>query len=245
MILPKDYYGNFSGDPLNVGVSSENEYVPVYTIRSREETVPLYENIVSGIFSYEKPRTRMETKISNYADLIEHFRYYLYSGFFIFKCQEEEHIIYATRGCLLDEEGNILLILTANTTQIFEEKELKTSSLRLYVSTAFIKDEKYKNVYKNLYTNCILECIEKDVQVVFATPEEIEKRVFSNTFKVEYNNLTDLNDHLNNEIAELFNFEVPSLEEIVNAPFTLTTNGVYSMAIDSYITETVESNNPF
>ena len=47
MITEPYGYGTFQGNPTKVGVSSENEYFPIYSLEHKEE-------ILNGVFSYEK-----------------------------------------------------------------------------------------------------------------------------------------------------------------------------------------------
>tara|TARA_R110000803_G_scaffold159415_1_gene223532 strand:- start:422 stop:1216 length:795 start_codon:yes stop_codon:yes gene_type:complete len=205
MITEPYVYGTFQGNPTKVGVSSENEYFPIYSLEHKEE-------ILNGVFSYEKPIKRHRLNIYTYLDLVVHFKESLSCGKFSFKYKGEPNEVYAIKGCILDKESNILLLLGANDKNLFDKENLVNSKLRLYVSSELLKNENYKNLYKYLYSNYIQECIDEDVQFVVMTSKEIEKRVFSNTFELKYDNVTELNEHLKNDIADIFNFKVPTID---------------------------------
>jgi len=223
MILSKKSFGNFIFNPLVIGTSDKSEYYPVYTIlknsyssRAGGKYLPL-EGISSNVFLFYKPR--------NYAELWEGSHRYddLFGGLalsmkpkvFKFTFNDISHSLHFNKGYIADKDDNILLVLCTNSLEVFnEDNELITENLRLYISTRFIKNEIYKNIYKRIDRDYIHYCYDKGIEVVFTTSEKIEQQVFNNNFKVEFENLTELNEHLNSGVGNNLFFEEDTEEEM-------------------------------
>ena len=231
-IIDRGGFGKFEGNPLVIGVTSANEYYPIYTLNNDPGYInnPGYTNnreeLINGIYIYQKPVNRIGTKrygaFSNYSDLFRCLQHGFKESRFNFKYADENHLLNCMKGYLADDEDNILMVLATRSDNIYLREhdlfssELNVEEIRLYVSTRLLMEEKYKNVYKKLEKDYIRSCYDHHIEVMFTTSEKIEEMVFSNHFHVDFDSITELNDHLNSDVAEellFFDIPVPEHEE--------------------------------
>lgn len=216
-MITRDAHGTFEPNPEIIGVTDCNAYFPFYAAlshRNNRRYVNNYgpeisEQIVRDIFSYHKPYLKPE-KInrrpngSQYSDMFM-FMDGLDVATYGFKFEEETHLVVCCKGYLADVDDNILLLLCSNSMELFRDErntELKSENLRLYVSSELIINEKYKNLYKKIHTEYINSCCELDIEVIYTTSKKIENSTFDNGFKIEYKNLTELDEHLKSRVGE-------------------------------------------
>jgi hypothetical protein len=225
MILDNSLYGNFYGNPFVIGTTNRNEYYPVYAV-SDELIEQVYhyrgerlsEPIIDGILLYKKPINNAKRKyggLNKYADLFTCLSQSAKSDVFEFTINDESHYLNCSKGYMSDIDDNILLVLCSNSPQLFNHRgELITKNLRLYVSNRLVNNEVYKNIFKKIDSEYIHFCYENDIDVIFTTPEKIQKQVFNNDFKVEFDNLTELHEHLNSGIGNNLFFDEPVEEDL-------------------------------
>ena len=190
---------SFNEKALDLSITSKNKFFPLYVMHTNK-------NLVKDVFSYTKPlyKGRIINKLS-YPGLIQDLRRRLSLTKYCFSIKENSSFIFGMKGLILDENFNILLAMSINSTNpiITYDKdddydEIDTKKVKLFVSTEFLINPVYKNLYKKIHTDYILKCYEEKIETVFTTSEKIDSSLFGNDFKVEYNSLTELTEHLNN-----------------------------------------------
>lgn len=225
MILDNSFYGDFYGNPFVIGTTNKNEYYPVYAAsndlvrRSYQSGEPLMEHIIDDISLYKKLKNEAKRRyggITKYADLFYCLRQSIKPDVFEFVISDYHYYLNCTKGYISDADDNILLILCTNSQQMFDHRgNLITKNLKLFVSNRLINNEIYKNIYKKIDSEYIRFCYQKDIDVVFTTSEKIQKQVFSNDFEVRFDNLTQLNDHLNSGIGNNLFFDESPYQPVV------------------------------
>jgi len=207
-------------DPLTMGSSTSARYIPVYAHRHIFKN-PTFVGEDNEVIIFGKLNSLSGGQKLSYDDILTSLTHPGYSNLVRhkFDVNSVRHSVGVYRGYLCDENKNILMVLTYRGSH--EEAligDINPRHLRLFVSKDFLVNPIYKNLYKRLYTDYILRCIEEDVEVLYLKSEEIEARVFSNQFKVEFNSITELMSHLSTEVAEVFAYVepvyiTPSLED--------------------------------
>lgn len=211
MILANSYHGRFNGNPFIIGTTDKNEYYPAYAAsdnllndyyRGNER---LSENVLNDILLYKKPVNNAITKrsgMSKYADLFYNLQYSINSDVFEFVVNDVHYYLTCSKGYIADIDDNILLMLCTNNEDLFDDRgNLQSKNLKLFVSNRLINDSIYKNIFKKIDSEYIHFCYENDIDVVFTTSDKIQNTVFSNNFEVKFDNLTELNDHLNSGVG--------------------------------------------
>lgn len=229
MILANSYHGSFTGNPFIIGTTDKNEYYPAYAASDdllssgytrRRSSERLSELVLNDILLYKKPVNAAINKyggITKYADLFYCLQYSISSDVFEFTVNDVKYYLTCSKGYIADADDNILLLLCTNNEDLFDNRgNLQSKNLKLFVSNKLINNSIYKNIFKKIDSEYIHFCYENDIDVVFTTSEKIQNSVFSNNFKVDYNNLTELNDHLNGGVgSNLFFSEEIYLNEDV------------------------------
>ena len=207
MIVNQYNWGTFKGNPFVIGTTDLNEYFPVYTIGSDNNYRNMLTHIVSDVYSYQKPENMSFTKngFQRYDDLFNVLKEYVQPEVYQITVDSEHHFLTCMKGYLADKDDNILLLLVTNDTDIYQPYDnLKSEHLKLFISTELINNPLYKNLYKKLSTEYIDYCHKHDIEVVYTTSFNIHKRVYGNNFKVNINNLEELNSILNSGIGFSF-----------------------------------------
>jgi len=215
--------GKFTGSQNVMGISDVNEYYPVYTVFNegdfRSSNFPgdhkVSENIVGSIFLYRKPSLESASYIfgsNKYSDLKAGFENSLRMKVFKFNYADLAHRIYFCKGYIADERDNILMVLTTNSRNIFDDEgHLKHKHLKMYVANELITTEYYKNVFRKLNSMYLNYCYQNNVEVVFTSSERIEKQVFGDGFNVKFSSITELNAILQSGIGENLSFDARTL----------------------------------
>jgi len=227
MILSRHLRGSFYGNPFVIGTTDKNEYYPVYAAFNNENSLTvrnhngklLNEFIIGNIYLYKKPSIEAKNlnRIGNrYEDLYYFFEDSIFSNIYEFIYKNINHKLYVSKGYISDVNDNILLILCTNSTELFDnENNINTQHLKLFVSNQFILDEKYKNVFKRINSKYISYCYKNDIEVVFTTSRKIEEQVFKNNININFSSITELTEHLKNDVGKnlFFGENVDSSEE--------------------------------
>ena len=228
-LLFKDRHHFIKNDAFKVGTTNRNEFFPAYAtfedLRDNGYQIQsdsFSEYIVDNVFMYSKPIFCNGTiftdfsVLTNFNSLISSFKGYNSMSVFKFKVAEEIHYLNVTGGCISDTLGNILLVLCVKSNSLTYNDVIKTmttdciidddlnyhtQNLRLMVSTEFFRNEKYKNIYKKIEKEIIQSCYNMNIDVIFTTSDKIEDNLFKNDFEVNFDNLTELNEHLHSGIG--------------------------------------------
>jgi len=208
MIIRNHIYGEFQANPFVIGTTNKNEYFPVYAIfedaAMNDAENMLSEHLIGNVFLYKKPENLTYTRmgIGRYNDLFSVLRDSGKVRVYTFTYNEVPYYLNCVKGYIADKDDNILLILTTNSFGIFDRNDkLKTNHLKLYVSNELVTNEIYKNLFKKVNSEYIQYCYDNDIEVVFTNSKKIQKAVYSNDFNVQFNNLEELNVHLNSGLG--------------------------------------------
>lgn len=224
MIIRNHIYGEFDANPFVIGTTNKNDYFPIYSVFENDNNGPdnlLSEHIVDEIFLYKKPSNFCYTKtgIGRYGDL---FSVLSDSGkvrVYAFTHNEVPYYLNCMKGYIADKDDNILLILTTNSYDVFDRNDkLNFKCLKLFVSNELVVNEIYKNLFKKINSEYLQYCYENDIEVVFTNSLKIQKEVYSNDFDVSFNNLEELNNHLNSGIGNNL-FYTNTVREVEDLPF--------------------------
>lgn len=231
MILTNNIYGNFKGNDFIIGSTNSNEYFPVYITfeEKRNSNYYYYEddfenrlselvlsNDTNNVYLYRKPervKLHHNNLYDDYSSLFKSLERDTALGKYMFTYHDVQYHIGVMKGYLVDVNDNILMMLTTNKYDIFDGDNLKKEHLKLYVSTELIRNEIYTNFYKRLYKDYITLFYNEDIDVIFTTSSKIEEAVFKNDFRIEYDNLTQLNEILNILPYEIINHQEEQVEE--------------------------------
>jgi len=211
MITSKEIHYQFDGNTLIIGTTDASEYYPFYSLFNSSNNGNPSTEIVDNIFLYYKHKNPIKVRhyydINTYSQLFSSMKSDARISVFRFILDGRYYKIASSRGYLSDKDDNILLILCTNSRSVNAEGEIDTQNLKLFVSTEFQDNEIYKNIYKRVYREYIQYCYVNNIDVVFSTSEKIEEQVFNNNFELKFNNLTELKEHLNNEVKSIYSFD--------------------------------------
>lgn len=212
-----------------IGTTCCNSLIPVFTLQDRfNRTSYFYHKNIENTNSYlyYKPSISVVNGGSRkFDDFLDYFCYGYSPLRFRFKVGGEDNSVVITGNSVLDEQGNILSILTVK--QEFITSDLNADSIEdsrgnlnhdalvLVVSTEFTLNPIYKNLYKKFYKEVVEMAIDKNVDVLLVSKDKIDEKLFKNSFKLEINNINTLNELLNDEIGNIL-FEE---EEEESLPF--------------------------
>ena len=214
-MITRRCYGHFRINPNVIGITDCNEYFPVYVVFSHSMYrynvnnygESLSEQIVDDSYLYHKPYLLEKGRYADGSQYSDLFRFIdtIDVSSYTFKFEDEHHFLTCSKGYLADSDGNILMILCTKGFDIFtddiNQDVLNNNMTVLFISTELINNPIYKNVYKKLQSEYIQECHEKEVEVIYTTSKKIEERVYGNGFKVEFNSLTELDEHLKGDVG--------------------------------------------
>jgi len=213
MIVSKNSYARFEGNKEDIFTTYNREYFPVYIVENSL-------NRFKDIYFYTKPNINFSyhSQTKRYNVLFENLKDNLRLKIFSFKFGEVEYQLKFLKGIIYDEGGNILLCLATNNvnfTEIRNNGQIKIvpETLKLFVSTDFLKFEYYKNVFKKIQKEYIDLCYVNDIPVEFTTSEKIDKMFFSTEIEFSFNTVEEIQEHLQSGIGDLLFYEDPIEEE--------------------------------
>ena len=249
---------DFIGNPFVIGTTDKALYQPFYSISTRGQMERFAYGVFKepskhirtdeGFYYYMKPNIDIEDfrYLGTYKSLFFHLQDNLKRGVYEFKYDNNSYQLNAFKGCLLDRYGNILLMLAVENEEVFQRGEsykFDYSKFRLFVSTNLITDDIYTNFYKKLYSEFIEKLIKLGVETIFSSSEKIQNVVYANNFNVEFNTITELNEHLSSGIGDLLFTDYSEFRNVVEEERPegyILTNPITSDGI-SEITEPEES----
>lgn len=198
--------GTFKGDLSVIGTTDANAYFPFYTLVDEDENrfeSQILEHIIGDVYMYYKPEQVSRSWVaSGYPEFFRALNTHVEGKLYAFKIGDDTHEVGVGRGYITDTNNKFLLLLTSNSQMRWREmKDTGFKNLRLYLSTEFILNPIYKNLYKKITTEYINEFYEKGIEVLFVHSDEIEKQCFANEFRIEFNNLQELDEHLNSGLG--------------------------------------------
>lgn len=221
-----DYPGEVFYNKEVIGTTCCNSLIPVFTLQdSLNRTTFFYSKKIENTNSYLYYKPSI-SQVNTASRKFDDFLYYFCHGYsplrFRFKVGGEDNSVVITGNSVLDEQGNILSILTykqefltsdLNVSLIEDSRgNLNYNALVLIVSTEFTINPIYKNLYKKFYKEVIEMAIVKNVDVLLVSKDKIDEKLFKNSFKIEINNINTLNELLNDEIGNIL-FEEEEVEE--------------------------------
>lgn len=202
------HYGSFSRDEYAIGTTSKNTYYPLYSQLENQR-------IGQTQYMYYKPNLDALHGISRYNELFNDFRSKLYFSRFNFVSNDDNHFILVMKGYIANHLQQPLLMIGVsdynNDLTIYDEaiSDETKAKLKVFVATELLNNDIYSNIWRKIDREFIQGCYQEGITVEFCTIDKIEKTFFSNEFVLEYNNLTELNNHLKNNVAPLLFEEFP------------------------------------
>lgn len=200
-----------------IGTTCCNSLIPVFTLQdSLNRNTNFYSKKIENTNSYlyYKPTiSEIHSTTRRFEDFLDYFCYGYSPLRFRFKIGGEDNSVVITGNSVLDEQSNILSILTFK--QEFLTSDLDVSLIKdsrgklnhnalvLIVSTEFTINPIYKNLYKKFYKEVIEMAIDRNVDVLLLSKSKIDEKLFKNSFKLEFNNINTLNELLNDEIGNI------------------------------------------
>ncbi len=128
-------------------------------------------------------------------------------------------IIYIGKGVIYDSDKNILLYLTIETQYIFDliekgyyepltfsessSKFIGYEPFVMFVSTEFANDKKFAVLYRRIKKIYLDFCFEKGIEMRLISSSKIKENTFTNSLKIKFDSLTELNRHLTEHVKYL------------------------------------------
>lgn len=214
-----------SDDMFKVGTTFNNDYFPLYSQFNNK-------NITDDVFMYYKPKLsiRSQYNISKYDRLFKKLNYSMNFHKYRFDFNKEQECISLLKGYIVDSNNNILLMVGINKyfdnnlqdaliTELEENrvvvKDENYSKFKLFISTEFINNPMYSNIWKKLNSVYVQEYYKKNIPVEFTTSDKIDEMFFGNEFKVKFDSITKLSEHLNNDVIEILKGDYTYVAPIV------------------------------
>jgi hypothetical protein len=193
-------------DRFQMATTSSNGYYPFYTMCGDLRPI-------GNEFVYHKPSIKgYYNVIGRYDQLLQDLHSSDRMDRFEFVYSDVMYHIYAMKHCIMDTEGDFLLLMTFKEREFFQEasnerkREFRKDEMwcfKLFVSTKLMLDARYTNLWKKLDKEYVSECYKKGVAVEFTTSEEIDVQVFSNNFNPTYPTISQFMRHLKEDVPRL------------------------------------------
>ena len=198
-----------------LAVSLYVDYVPFYAINSfhsKHDVVLEGENFVFPVLKNDD-----SFRISRYADLFQYLNgdVRLRSIAYSFKEKDTDHTAFVSHGILRDELNRVLMVLTIHKDYIIdfhrammENDEIDYSKFTLFISRDLVTQSKYIYLWRKIEKDYYYEAIAKNVIVEIRDPLYINKLIFQDGVNVNFGNITEFHNYLNNELYESFVQEI-------------------------------------
>lgn len=198
-----------------LAVSLYVDYVPFYAINSfhsKHDVVLEGENFVFPVLKNDD-----SFRISRYADLFQYLNgdVRLRSIAYSFKEKDTDHTAFVSHGILRDELNRVLMVLTIHKDYIIdfhrammENDEIDYSKFTLFISRDLVTQSKYTYLWRKIEKDYYYEAIAKNVIVEIRDPLYINKLIFQDGVNVNFGNITEFHNYLNNELYESFVQEI-------------------------------------
>lgn len=224
----RNFYPN-KGDLLKIGDSSLSRYCPSYVLLYNK-VIPYNNsdrNILSdnldvnfGVEIDDKifyAKTKLEKhsfyiNSKSFKDVLHHFTYYSDPAVYHFKYQGEAQHVYVGGGWISDDKNNFLVVLAVKTSELKHlkddsnygtkllEKQQNHSSFKIFISSDFYLNPKYKNFYNRLEREFFKPFIDLKGSVEILDSEEIDNILFKNSVEnlFKFESITEMDDFLEN-----------------------------------------------
>ena len=228
-------YSHYSKDLFKIGISSCNDFIPVYNINKYQDE---YVNDVSGFMfkTYHKLNKESNSSRGAYkhntfiARLLE--KRDSLSKYYLKNSKGEITNIYVNSWYIVNEENEFLLLLSLKKKYCSEKDswvDNNSSQLRitdtnsehfvLFLSTELFNNPNYTVFYKKLQKEFIDTFHKIGVEVRIIPSSKIEEANYSNNFNMNFNKIDELTNHLNNDVQHLlFNNRNYAVSAGLNVP---------------------------
>lgn len=218
-------------NPLSLSSSVFVDYVPMYSIDIYHNTLTVNngllpnENLLpDNEFIYSKLIHKSDSRLSRYSDLFEKLNggRSFKSISYVFKKDDEEHKIFAAKGAIFNEIGEVLLMLTVKKNKfkslyqsIKNLDAIDHNDLKLFVSKEFFSVDKYSKLWKKIEKDYYYDAIQKNIDVEIIPSSVIESIVYNDGLTFDFPTITDFQNFLNIDLHEsLINYSHNRLERI-------------------------------
>lgn len=199
-----------------LSVSMYMQYLPVYTFNIYHQKSSLSfnnnVNLAGQEFIYPKLKQVTSERISRYSDLFQMLNggRTLKSIAYEYKFKDEKYNAFVGQGILTDEIGSVLLVLTIHKDKFLDfyneitNDEVDYSKLKLFVSKDLFSNPKYSLLWRKIEKEYYYNAISEGVDVEILSSDRIEKLIYSDGINVDFSNITEFQNHLNNEVYNNF-----------------------------------------
>lgn len=217
MRLSPSFNGLQSKNNFTIASSLDSEFTPIIVLQSIEYHHPAR---TKSFYVYKKPRVGFnnDMEINTYNSFNDCIQESQRVSTYNFK--DSKGLILAIfkvgKHYITDKDDRILLTLCTREDNVKYYHEYSNSNdveniahdeglkeLVLLVSTELLSKPEYQTFWKKFEKDYIQDCYKSGIEVRFTTCEKIEKLCFSNSFKVEYQNVEQLLYHMRNVIPLL------------------------------------------
>lgn len=210
--VDSNFDNQFIGIDYVIGTSDASEYIPI--VSATDMTY-----IATRIAIYHKPLGEFQerlpklnrTTVTNRLERNRNLTTCIFN-----RVEDINVIIKVAKGYISDENDNILLMLASKKSHIhytnsydryidsnYSNAEFSKENIVLLLSTELMSNKKYSMLYKHLEKEYIADAYKQDIDVIFTTSAKIEKKCYSNNFKVEFNTIDELTNHLNSVVGQV------------------------------------------
>lgn len=219
----------FTKDPFFIATTVASAYTPLIA-------VPKIVHINSDFhfFTYHKPLIN-----------VLHMDTFEYSEILLYECLNAAHDlkimslegntakgIIIGKGCIYDNQNNLLLMLSCEAGADIEYQERRSSTIskeqgknmKLFLSTKLLMNDIYAKLYVNLQKNYIFPACEIEIPVEIMSSEKINSLHYANDFHLKFENHVDLETHLINFVPKILGMCYDSFQTI---PFCVIPEGPF------------------
>ena len=211
----KDYlkkYGRYENNiPFSMKTITSNlhsRYIPLYAMHNTYNK----NNIdIVGIYVYAAPEITSSSYVSKYSmtSIMQTIEGEYSSGLKHFSNSNESVLIYAGEGVVLDEVGNILLLIVADVQNPVPQNDI------IFLSYDFYKPN-YKLLLKKIQEEIILPALQIGIEMRVVSSKKIKQEVFKPMFQGinEFETIEEYNKFLEEDLQKnYYEDEVVILKE--------------------------------
>lgn len=221
-------FSRHQGDLLKIGDSSLSKYCPAHVLLyPKIASYTPNSNILSdnldvnfGVEINDKllyTKTKLEkynyfNTSRGFKEVLHYFRDYNGCAVYQFKYQGEPLQVYLGGGWMFDDQNNFLVVLTVKTSELEHlrndpdygikllEKEQNHSSFKIFISSDFYLNPRYKNFYNRLEKEFFKPFIDLKGSIEILDSEEIDNILFKNTVEnlFKFESITEMDNFLEN-----------------------------------------------
>lgn len=193
-----------------LSVSNRTEYIPVHAIYSIFE-ISRFSN--SYIYNKISEVEYFSDTFRGYDKLLSRLFYNSGVQKYIFKIDDEEVNLAVSKGIIQEYDGTVLFCFGVKSESLFEGSDykgndaIKRENLKLFISTKFATDSKYRNVYKKLLKEVVHSCFLEGIEVSYMSSSKIDSILYNDGLEYSFNTITDAKEFLKNDVHKIFTFE--------------------------------------